>query len=91
MPPKVLQIIFKMQSQGSNIQRMFGCSRTGLCGIRWFVFFEFLTPSTLGGHNFLNSIPFFMIFNAPYTPIGGVQVLFRYQKQKSPPLGSCLH
>jgi hypothetical protein len=28
-------------------------------------FFEFLTPYTLGGHNFFHSIPFLTIFNAP--------------------------
>ncbi len=38
-------------------------------------FFEFLTPSTLRGHNFLNSIMFFMIFSASNVPIGEVQVL----------------
>jgi hypothetical protein len=35
-------------------------------------FFEFLTPSTLGGYNFLNSTPFSTIFSAPNAPIGGV-------------------
>jgi hypothetical protein len=54
-------------------------------------FFEFLTPSTLGGHNFLNPIPFLIIFSAPYAPIGGVEVLFGHQKQQSLPLASCLH
>ncbi len=53
-------------------------------------FFEFLTPSTLGGCNFLNSNPFLMISNAPDASIGGVQVLFGLQKQWSPPLGSGL-
>ncbi len=38
-------------------------------------FFEFLTPSTLGGCDFFNSIPFLTIFNV-LAPIGGVQVLF---------------
>jgi len=37
--------------------------------------------------NFFNFIPFFMIFNALNAPIGGVQVLFRCQKQWSPPFG----
>jgi hypothetical protein len=41
---------------------------------------KFLTPSILGGHNFLNSIPFLMIFSAPNVSIGGVQVLFGHQK-----------
>jgi len=39
-------------------------------------FFEFLTPFTLGGCNFLTSIPFSTIFNVPNAPIGGVQVFF---------------
>jgi hypothetical protein len=34
-------------------------------------FFEFFTPSTLGHHNFLNFIPFSMIFSATNVPIKG--------------------
>ncbi len=34
------------------------------------MFFEFLTPSTLKGHNFFNSIPFLTIFSALDAPIG---------------------
>ncbi len=55
-----------------------------------FVFERFLTLSTLGGHNFLNSNPFLMIFSALLVPIGEVQVLFGHQKQWSFPLGSYL-
>jgi len=44
-------------------------------------FFEFLTPSILGGRNFLNFIMFLMIFNALDVSIGGVQDLFGQQKQ----------
>jgi hypothetical protein len=40
----------------------------------------------LRGHNFLNSIPFFMIFSA-LDVLRRVQVLFRHHKQWSPPLG----
>ncbi len=54
------------------------------------LFFEFLTPSILRGHNFFNSIPFFTIFNALDAPIEGVQVLFRRKKKWSLPLGSSL-
>jgi len=50
-------------------------------------FFEFLNPSTLRGHNFFNSIMFLKILNALNTLIGGVQVLFKHQKQWNPPLG----
>jgi hypothetical protein len=38
------------------------------------LFFEFLTPSILGAHNFLNFISFLMIFGALKVIIGGVQV-----------------
>jgi hypothetical protein len=48
-------------------------------------FFEFLTPSPLKGHNFLNSTSFLMIFSALEAPIRGVQVLFRHWKQWRPP------
>jgi len=34
-----------------------GCLRIGICSVEWF-FFEFLNPSTLGGHNFLISDSF---------------------------------
>jgi hypothetical protein len=61
-------------------------SRIGLCSIWWFVF-EFFTLSTLGGHNFLNSILFIMIFSAQDVPIEGIQVLFGHQKQQNLPLG----
>jgi hypothetical protein len=40
------------------------------------LFFDFLTPFKLGGHNFKNFIPFFMSFSAPKAPIRGVQVFF---------------
>jgi hypothetical protein len=46
-----------------------------------------LTPSTLKGHNFLDSIPFFIIFNALDMLIEGVQVFFTRPKKWSPPLG----
>jgi hypothetical protein len=42
--------------------------------------FEFLTPSTLKGHNFFNSIPFLMIFSALDVPIGRVQVCLNTKK-----------
>jgi hypothetical protein len=44
-------------------------------------FKEFLTPFTLGGHNFFNSNPFFMIFNVLDAPKGRLQVFFGHQKQ----------
>ncbi len=44
------------------------------------LFFEFLTPSTLGGHNIINFISFLMIFSALEVPIGKVQV-FSYTKK----------
>jgi hypothetical protein len=56
----------------------------------FFFFFEFLTPSTLKVHNFLNFISFFTIFSALNVLIRGFQDLLRHQKQWSPPLGSDL-
>jgi len=52
--------------------------------------FEFLTPPTLGAHNFLIFNPFFTIFSASDAPRGGVQHMLGHQKQRSPPLGSGL-
>ncbi len=40
------------------------------------LFFEFLTPSTFGACNFLNSNSFLTIFSLSDVSIGGVQVLF---------------
>jgi hypothetical protein len=51
-----------------------GCLGTSICNVWWFVFLV-LDPSTLGGHNFLNFILFLMIFCAPHTQIGWVQVV----------------
>jgi hypothetical protein len=56
------------------------------CVVLGGLFFELLTPSTLGGYNFLNSIPFSTIFNALDAPIGRIQVLFGHQKKWSLPL-----
>ncbi len=47
-------------------------------------FFVFVTPSILGGRNFLNSNLLLMIFSALDAPIGGVQVLFGHQKTMEP-------
>jgi len=54
------------------------------------VSFEFFTPSTLGAHNFFNSIFSLTILSVPNAPIGGVQIVFGQQNQWSPPLGSNL-
>jgi len=62
-----------------------GCLGIEFYNIWWFVF-GVLDPFILKSHNFFTSIPFFMIFGALDVPIGGVQVLFRRQKQWSPPL-----
>jgi hypothetical protein len=61
------------------------CLRTGLCSFWWFVFFKVLDPSTLESHNFLNFIPFWMIFNVSDAPIGGFQILFGHQKETMEP------
>ncbi len=56
-------------------------------------FFQFLTPSILGGaegSNFLISNPSVKKFSASDMPRGGVQVLFGHHKQPSPTLGSGL-
>jgi len=53
----------------------------GLCNVQWFVFFQFLTPFTSGGHNFLISNPFLTIVSVSDVTRGGVQVLFGHHKQ----------
>jgi hypothetical protein len=48
-----------------------------LCNVMSFYFFEFLTPSTWGGHNFLISNMFLTKFTMLDVSREGVQVLFR--------------
>jgi hypothetical protein len=55
-----------------------------------FFLFEFLTPFTLGDHNFLISNLFLTILSVLDALRAGLQVLFRYQKQKNPPLATIL-
>jgi hypothetical protein len=55
------------------------------------VFFsEFLTPFTLGDHNFPISNLFSTIPSVLDAPRGGIQVLFGHQKQQNPPLATIL-
>jgi hypothetical protein len=54
------------------------------------LFFEFLTPFTLGAHNFLISNLFLTIVCVPDAPRGGVQVFFGHHKELSYPLRSSL-
>jgi hypothetical protein len=48
------------------------------------LFFEFLTPFILEGHNFLISNLFSIILSVFDVPRGGLQVLCKQQKQHSP-------
>ncbi len=78
----------------------FNSKKTNIKGIFWvfknqplqcsMVFFEFLTPFTLGDHNFLISNPFLTILIVLDEPRGGLQVLFRHQNQQNPPLATIL-
>jgi hypothetical protein len=51
---------------------------------------EFLTPFTLEGHNFFKFNMFSTILHEFDAPRGGLQVVFGYQKQQSPPLADML-
>jgi hypothetical protein len=64
----------KFDHNRTTYKEFFWCSRIDLYNVWWFSFLEFLTPSTLWGHNFLNSIFFLTTFNVPNAPIEGVQV-----------------
>jgi hypothetical protein len=74
----------------ATYKELFGVWELAFVAFNGLFFFEFLTPYTLKGHNFLNSIPFFMIFSALNAPTRKVQVLFRHEKKWTPPLGSSL-
>jgi hypothetical protein len=54
------------------------------------VFFEFLTPFTLGDHNFLISNPFSTILIVLDAPRGGLQVLFGHHNQQNLPVAAIL-
>ncbi len=56
-----LQFYKRSLNSNSNMFCVFG---NWLCSVLWFVFFEFLTPYTLGGCNFLISNPSLMNFSA---------------------------
>ncbi len=60
-------------------------------GIQELAFVAFLTPSTLGGHNFLNFIPFLAIFSALDVPIGWVQIFLDARNNKALPLDPTYH
>ncbi len=66
-----------------------GCLIIALCSIQWFIFLSFWPPLLWGAMTF-PILFFFTIFNMPYVPIGGVQVLFKHQKTIEHPFGSCL-
>ncbi len=71
-PFEVLQIIKFFVCFSVAIQRIFGnvweLAFVALGGL----FFWVLDPFILKGYNFLDFIPFLMIFNAPNEPIGEV-------------------
>jgi hypothetical protein len=47
------------------------------------LFFEFLSPFTVGGHNFFISNPFLMIFSVLDAPRGGFQVFLDTRNNKT--------
>jgi hypothetical protein len=57
-------------------KEFFECLGINCGSVWWFVFLEFLTPFTLGGHNFIISNLFSTIVNESNALKGGVQVLF---------------
>jgi hypothetical protein len=87
---KLYKLSLNSNSNRTTYKDFFGCSGTSLCSIWWSFFFEFLTPFTLGGCNFLFSNPFSTIVLVWDAPRGGIQVLLGHHKQQSPPLGSSL-
>jgi hypothetical protein len=86
---KVYKSSLNSYSKRVTYKELFGRWWINLCSVWWFVFFEFLIPFILGGHNFLISNPFSTIVSVSDVSRWGVQVLFGHQKQGSPPLGSC--
>jgi hypothetical protein len=86
---KFYKLFWKFNNNKTTYKEFCGCLETGLCNIWWFIFWV-IDPSILRGHNFFNSILFLTIFSALNVLIKRVQILFKRQKQWSPPLGSGL-
>jgi len=75
-------IIFEVQKKRSNekLTRR-NIRKISFPSYKTFCFLEFLTPFTLGGHNFLISNLFSTILSVLDAPRGGLQVCFAHQKQ----------
>jgi hypothetical protein len=69
---------WNFDSNTTTYKEFFGCSKTYFYSVQWFFFKKFLTPSTLGGHNFFDSNLFLAIFSVLDAPIRGVQVFFKH-------------
>jgi hypothetical protein len=87
---KFYKLSLNSNSNRATYEEFFGCLKTSLCSLQWFFLFEFWTPFSLGGYNFLISNPFLTIASVSDASREGVQVLFWHQKHTSPPLGSGL-
>jgi hypothetical protein len=84
VPPSIVEMDFELSNSNKTTPKEFFLSdREWALYCSVVCFFEFFTPFTLGGHNFLNSNIFLTIFNAPNVPMGEIQVLFGHQKQQS--------
>jgi len=75
VPFEVLQSSLNFNNNKTTYKDVVRCLGTCLCSIGG-LFFLVFAPFILGGHNFLNSIHFLVIFIAPEAPIGGVQFFF---------------
>jgi hypothetical protein len=75
---KFYKLSLYSNNNNATYKEFFGCLRTDLCNIWWFVFLSFWPFFILGWRNFFNSNLFLMILSALDVPIGRIQVLFEH-------------
>jgi hypothetical protein len=66
----IYKLFFNFNSNRATYNNFLGCSGIDFDNVQWFVFFQFLTPFTLGGHNFVISNLFLTIVSVLDVPRG---------------------
>jgi hypothetical protein len=87
---KFYKSFFNSNINITTYKEVFGCLGIGFYSVRWFVFFNFLSPLIWADCNFLICNLFSTIVSVSNVPRREVHILFGHQKQTSPPLGSSL-
>ncbi len=87
---KFYKLSLNSNSNRATYKECFGCLRTDLCTVWWFVFMSSWPPLLWGAITLSFLIHFLQLLVCQMRQEEGVQVLFGHQKRRSPPLGSGL-